>query len=98
MSSIDHDQDREIAEAPAEQLEVDGDASSNADTSRALTTDTVSDGLTEDNSEGPYHARSNSVKKPLTFKAVSVTKNFLAKAGTPPTPANKGNGEKCKTF
>jgi len=32
------------------------------------------------------HGRSNSVKKPTSFKSVSVTKNFLAKTVTAPAP------------
>lgn len=90
MSSFDHDPERETAEASAEQTEVDGDAGSEIDRSIAPTPDTVN----KDVPEGPHHARSNSVKKPITFKAVSVTKNFLAKAGSVTTPANKGNGDK----
>ena len=39
--------------------------------------------------DNQHHARSNSVKKPTTFKAVSVTKNFLAKSVTG-TPTLKG--------
>jgi hypothetical protein len=90
MSPIDHDAEREPAEISAEQTEVDGDAGSDVDRSIAPTPETVN----KDASEGPHHARSNSVKKPITFKAVSVTKSFLAKAGTVTTPSNKGNGDK----
>ena len=89
MSSIDHGHERETAEVPAEQTGVEGDAGSDTDTGRTLTSDIA----TQDVSDGQHHARSNSIKKPITFKAVSVTKNFLAKAGTP-TPPNKGNGDK----
>jgi hypothetical protein len=39
------------------------------------------------------HARSNSVKKPTSFKSVSVTKNFLAKTVTAPTPKIGDKGE-----
>ena len=39
------------------------------------------------------HARSNSVKKPTSFKSVSVTKNFLAKTVTTPTPKIGDKGE-----
>jgi hypothetical protein len=39
------------------------------------------------------HARSNSVKKPTSFKSVSVTKNFLAKTVTAPTPKMGDKGE-----
>jgi hypothetical protein len=90
MSSIDHDPERETAETSAEQTEIDGDAGSDIDRSIAPTPETVN----KDAGEGPHHARSNSVKKPITFKAVSVTKSFLAKAGTVATPAAKGNGDK----
>lgn len=90
MSSFDHDPQRETAEASAEQTEIDGDAGSEIDRSIAPTPDTVN----KDVPDGPHHARSNSVKKPITFKAVSVTKSFLAKAGSVTTPANKGNGDK----
>ena len=91
MSSIDHDAERETAEASAEQTEVDGDAGSEIDSNITPTAEIVN----KDAPEGPHHARSNSVKKPITFKAVSVTKNFLAKAGSVTTPASKGNGDKC---
>jgi hypothetical protein len=46
------------------------------------------------------HARSNSVKKPTSFKSVSVTKNFLAKAAvgvvTTTKPGEKGRS--CLNF
>lgn len=43
-----------------------------------------------DSSKDNYgHVRSNSIKKPATFKSVSVTKSFLAKAATS-SPAPKG--------
>lgn len=90
MSSIDHGHERETAELPAEQTGVEGDAGSDTDTGRTVTSDTA----IQDVSDGKHHARSNSVKKPTIFKAVSVTKNFLAKAGSP-TPPHKGNGDKA---
>ncbi|KAH0547690.1 hypothetical protein FGG08_000179 [Glutinoglossum americanum] len=40
------------------------------------------------------HSRSQSVKKQTSFKAVSVTKNFLAKATTGIAPASKLSGDK----
>lgn len=46
------------------------------------------DGL-ELNKELSGHVRSNSIKKPTTFKSVSVTKSFLAKAATA-SPVLKG--------
>lgn len=39
------------------------------------------------------HVRSNSVKKPASFKSVSVTKNFLAKTVTAPAPKIGDKGE-----
>ena len=89
MSSIDHVHEQETAEGPAEQIAVDGSAGSDTDTGGPLKSEVKS---TEE-SDYSHHARSNSVKKPTTFKAVSVTKNFLAKAGTPATPAAKSNGD-----
>ncbi|KAI9859137.1 MAG: hypothetical protein M1813_007093 [Trichoglossum hirsutum] len=41
------------------------------------------------------HSRSQSVKKPASFKAVSVTKNFLAKATTGVTPISKLTSDKA---
>lgn len=90
MSSIDDGHERETAEVPAEQAGVDGSAGSDTETTRTLVSDTPD----KDAPDDKHHARSNSVKKPTTFKAVSVTKNFLAKAGTTSTPAAKVNGDK----
>ena len=92
MSSVDHDHEIEPAAAPAEQITVDGSVGSDTDTGGPLKADSVNkDGL-----DIQHHARSNSVKKPTSFKAVSVTKNFLAKAGTPATPNAKINGDTGK--
>ena len=92
MSSIDNENEREIAEAPAEHTLADGSVGSDTETTKTL----ISDDASKDASENPHHARSNSIKKPATFKAVSVTKNFLAKAGTAPAPNAKVNGDKSK--
>lgn len=90
MSSIENDHERETAEVSADQTAIDGSVGSDTETSRPFTSDPAS----KDPSEGPHHARSNSVvKKPSTFKAVSVTKNFLAKAGSTAAPAAKGTGD-----
>lgn len=88
MSSIEHDHERETAEVSADQTTIaDGSVGSDTETSKAFNSDAAS----KDPSEIPHHVRSNSVvKKPSTFKAVSVTKNFLAKAGTTAAPAVKG--------
>ncbi|KAL8769948.1 MAG: hypothetical protein Q9209_004195 [Squamulea sp. 1 TL-2023] len=88
MSSIENDHERETAEVSAEQEVIDGSVGSDTDISKPLTSETAS----KDPSDIHHHARSNSVnvKKPATFKAVSVTKSFLAKAGTTVAPAVKG--------
>ena len=92
MSSIDHVHEQETSDAPAEQIAVDGSFGSDTDTGGPLKSEAAS----KDESDTQHHARSNSVKKPITFKAVSVTKSFLAKAGTPTTPAAKTNGDTGK--
>ncbi|KAL8821448.1 MAG: hypothetical protein Q9223_000497 [Gallowayella weberi] len=91
MSSIENDHERETAEVSAEQAVIDGSVGSDTDTSKPLNSDAAG----KDPSDSHHHARSNSVnvKKPATFKAVSVTKNFLAKAGTTTAPAVKGVGD-----
>lgn len=90
MSSIENALERETAEASAEQEGLDIDAASDNDASKAQ----ILESVTKDISEGFHHARSDSIKKPITFKAVSVTKHFLAKASTTSTPTSKGNGDK----
>ena len=89
MSSVDHDHEIEPPAAPAEQIAVDGSVGSDTDTGGPLKTDF----LIKDEPDVQHNARSNSVKKPTTFKAVSVTKNFLAKAGTTNAPNIKVNGD-----
>lgn len=91
MSSIDHGIESEPADAPAEQITVDGSVGSNTDNEENQKAETLpKDGI---DTQQPHHTRNNSVKKPATFKAVSVTKNFLAKAGAPTTSPVKINGE-----
>lgn len=41
--------------------------------------------------------RFSALKKPATFKSVSVTKNYLAKTGTGSIVAAKGLSDKCKS-
>lgn len=94
MSSIDHVHEQETAEGPAEQIAIDGSAGSDTDTGGPLRSEIAS----KDGSDVSHHARSNSIKKPTTFKAVSVTKNFLAKAGTPTATAAKTNGDIGTTY
>lgn len=88
MSSVDHGNENESAAVPAE---ITGEGSVGSDIDIATLPE--SDPAKIDGAAYQHHARSNSVKKPTTFKAVSVTKNFLAKAGAPPTPSPKVNGE-----
>ncbi|KAI9724061.1 MAG: hypothetical protein M1812_000779 [Candelaria pacifica] len=66
---------------------------SDTDTNKADNLDSVEVGLNRDQG----HVRSDSFKKPASFKAVSVTKNFLAKAAAGTTPASKGIGDKSST-
>ena len=92
MSSVDHGHENESAATPADQITVDGSLESDIEIGALPRPDSVNN----DGSNYQHHVRSNSVKKPASFKAVSVTKNFLAKAGTPPTPNIKINGEICE--
>jgi hypothetical protein len=72
---------REYAKSPLDKALLQAEASGGSDTDTGR----------KDSSAG--HARSNSVKKPATFKAVSVTKSFLAKVVTGaqvPRPGEKG--------
>lgn len=62
---------------------------SDTDTSKGDSTERFKDG-------NSLHIRSNSMKKPLSFKAVSVTKNYLAKTGANALSAAKSMGEKSK--
>lgn len=89
MSSVDNDHQRETAEVSAEHPVVDGSIEDDTESTKPLDSEDTG----KDGSETPHHARSNSVKKPISYKAVSVTKNFLAKAGTT-TPNAKVNGDK----
>ena len=90
MSSIDNEFERANAEAPAEHTLADGSVGSDTETAKSL----IADDAGRDTPETSHHVRSNSIKKPTSFKAVSVTKNFLAKAGTASTPNVKVNGDK----
>ena len=77
-------------EGTAQNAGLDGSVGSDTDTSKAEPADLTG----KYNTDGKHHARSGSVKKPTTFKAVSVTKNFLAKAGTGSASASKTGGDK----
>ncbi|MCJ1477699.1 hypothetical protein MMC13_006372 [Lambiella insularis] len=70
---------------------VDESISSDTDTSRVDINDSTSKDL-EDSQE---QIRPNALKKSTTFKPVSVTKSFLAKAGTALTPTAKSPGDKA---
>ena len=69
---------REYAKSPLDKALLQAEASGGSDT----------DSGRKDGSAG--HARSNSVKKPTSFKAVSVTKSFLAKVVTGAQVARPG--------
>lgn len=90
MSSTENEIERETAEGPAEHTLADGSVGSDTETAKPL----ISDDAAKETIESPHHVRSNSIKKPTSFKAVSVTKNFLAKAGTASNPNAKINGDK----
>ena len=77
----------DILEQPS-QAEISG--GSDTDTSRQDTTRAAD----KDAHDSSRHVRSNSLKKPASFKAVSVTKNFLAKAVAGSVPPLKLGGEK----
>jgi hypothetical protein len=85
---LDVDADAKIGETierPASAADASG--GSDTDTSR---TDVADSAL----GAGMGHTRSNSVKKPTTFKSVSVTKSFLAKSAV--AAPNVRPGEKGK--
>ena len=75
---------------PVLQTSAEVSGGSDTDTSRA----DVSELSEKAPKEGNHHGRSNSVKKPISFKAVSVTKSFLAKATAGSAPAAKGSSDK----
>jgi hypothetical protein len=68
---------REYAKSPLDKALLQAEASGGSDTDSGR-------------KESAGHARSNSVKKPTTFKAVSVTKSFLAKVVTGTQVARPG--------
>ena len=69
---------------------IEGSVGSDTDTSKI----DVTDGPQKDSQESQDQTRPNSLKKSATFKPVSVTKNFLAKAGTASAPVSKASGDK----
>ncbi|KAF2671862.1 hypothetical protein BT63DRAFT_411203 [Microthyrium microscopicum] len=75
---------RDHAKSPFSDKALLADASGGSDTDSSKP-DTVAQ---KDGVAG--HARSNSVKKPVSFKSVSVTKNFLAKAAVATPVARSG--------
>lgn len=54
----------------------------------------VADATGKEIGDGQEQTRPNAVKKSTTFKPVSVTKNFLAKAGTATAPTTKASTDK----
>ena len=65
MSSIDNEFERETAEGPAEHTLAEGSVGSDTETAKPL----VSDDAGKYTNEISHHVRSNSIKKPTTFKA-----------------------------
>jgi hypothetical protein len=65
------------------------------DASGGSDTETSKADSVEQREQGMGHVRSNSVKKPTTFKTVSVTKNFLAKS-VAVGQASKAPGDKSE--
>jgi hypothetical protein len=81
---------REFAKSPLSEKALQAEASGGSDTDTSR-----NDGL-KDTAGG--HARSNSVKKPATFKSVSVTKNFLAKTAVGgPNIKSNDKGKRIQT-
>ena len=78
-----------IEETVAQAHAVDASGGSDTDTSKADSTE-------QRDQATSGHVRSNSVKKPLSFKTVSVTKNFLAKSAVV-GQASKSTGDKGKS-
>jgi hypothetical protein len=66
----------------------DASGGSDTDTSRTETGELA-------HGSGLGHVRSNSVKKPTTFKSVSVTKNFLAKSAVAAPSVRTGDKGMC---
>ncbi|MCJ1404867.1 hypothetical protein MMC11_008093 [Xylographa trunciseda] len=79
-----------VEDDSAKGLGVDGSGGSDTDTSRV----DISDAAGKDLEDGQEQVRPNALKKSATFKPVSVTKSFLAKAGTATTPTAKLGGDK----
>ena len=78
-----------VEEVAAQANALDASGSSDTDTSKADSTE-------QRDQSAPGHVRSNSVKKPVSFKTVSVTKNFLAKSAVV-GQASKTAGDKSKS-
>ena len=69
---------------------VEGSIGSDTEFSKA----DISDATGKELGDGQEQTRPNAVKKSTSFKPVSVTKNFLAKAGTATTPIAKTSTDK----
>ena len=91
MSTFDDDNKSESADRPAHQVVADESVEIDLETVKNNDLENIS----KDGSDIHLHARSKSFQKP-SFKAVSVTKSFLAKAGAPLLPVNKPSDDKGK--
>lgn len=74
----------------ATSISVDGNPRSDTEASKVDEIDR------KDSSDGPEQTRPHIAKKSASFKPVSVTKNFLAKAGAPVVMSPKLAGEKSR--
>ena len=91
MSNIQYDQIQEHADGLAHEVNDEGvNVSIDPDDAKRIDTGYAN----RDEPNIHHHERSNSFKKPATFKAVSVTKSFLAKAGAPTIPGIKSSDDK----
>jgi len=73
-SAVEEEVQPTAEERVAQQAVIDASGGSDTDTSK--------DGTGQGTDGASGHVRSGSVKKPISFKAVSVTRNFLAKSTT----------------
>lgn len=88
-----------VEDGSVQSIGVEGSIGSDTEAGKA----DPADGTVKDLAEIHEQSRPNALKKSATFKPVSVTKNFLAKTGTPTTPAikagnDKGNFNPCRSL
>ncbi|KAF2423656.1 hypothetical protein EJ08DRAFT_664240 [Tothia fuscella] len=107
VSNSDHQTQRDTEATNLENATANSEATEAAQNESAANAAALADasgGSDTDNSRteaadlalgpGLGHVRSNSVKKPTTFKSVSVTKNFLAKSAVAAPSVRSAGGDK----